>query len=91
MRKHKYLRGIFGAELVQQRKAAGYSAAQFAAEIGVSQNTVYRWENKLSLPNPRAWSAIVEWSKKNFTDTAALAHAYTHCATNPTEDVKEIE
>ena len=83
MRKQKSLRGIFGAELIQQRKAAGYSAAEFAKAVGVSINTVYRWENKISLPNPRAWSSILEWSRSNFTDTDALSAAYTYCATNP--------
>lgn len=91
MRKHKYLRGIFGAELVQQRKAAGFSAAELAEVIGVSTNTVYRWENRISLPNPRAWSALLEWSKNNYTDTDALANAYTYCATNPAEEVNGIE
>ena len=86
MRKQKNLRGLFGAELVRQRKAAGLSAAELAACVGVSVNTVYRWENKISLPAPRAWSALVKWAKENDIDVDRLSFAYTHCVAEPLGD-----
>jgi DNA-binding XRE family transcriptional regulator len=91
MKKQKYLRGLFGTELIRQRKAVGLSAAELAATIGVSINTVYRWENKRSLPNPRAWSALVEWSRVNCQDYDALSRAYTYCSIDIVEDRGESD
>ncbi len=78
MRKNVESRGIFGREFLKMRKTAGLSAENFALAIGVSKNTIYRWENASALPAPRAWSAIVEWCKHNDYDITALSQAYVH-------------
>ena len=83
MKKNIILRGAFGAELLQVRKAAGLSADRLASEIEVSKNTIYRWENAQALPSPRAWSALLEYCRLHTIDTTVLSRAYVYTELNP--------
>lgn len=87
MKKNIVLRGAFGAELLQVRKAAGLSADRLASEIEVSKNTIYRWENAQALPSPRAWSALLEYCKLHMIDTTVLSRAYVYTELNPNDAV----
>lgn len=83
MHKEKDLRGAFGVEVVKMRKSCGLSAEEFAAKLGVSLNTVYRWENRKTLPAPRAWGALMRFCVENKTDATLLSEAYKYTVVNP--------
>lgn len=77
-------RGAFGSALFALRRNNGLSAEAFAKKINVGRNTVWRWENGKSLPNPEAYNKIyVFFSLKCFDDTSALQDSYAYSLTHP--------
>ncbi len=51
----------FSKQIIKIRKKTGLSREKFAAKIGVSGVTVYRWENGLSKPDD---SVVKFWLDK---------------------------
>ena len=47
-----------GEKLKEFRKEYGLSMEKFAAKVGVTLQTVYRWESGKATPSQLAWKAL---------------------------------
>jgi len=48
----------FGIDLCKAREDRGMGGTDLAEKLGVSANSVHKWENGLSFPRPDKWKAI---------------------------------
>jgi len=48
----------FGIDLCRARESKGMGGSGLADKIGVSANSIHKWENGLSFPRPDKWKAI---------------------------------
>ena len=50
----------FGKRLRELRKEKGYTQAEFAARVGIAQNTLSQFENEIAMPSIPVLIAIAQ-------------------------------
>lgn len=67
----------FGVRLRQLREARGLSRSTFAQKLGVSKETIYRYENNVQLPSLERTKQIAIILRTSIDYLVGLDHNYT--------------
>lgn len=82
---------IFGEAVLSSRERRGLTQAELAKRLGVSQQTVSRWESGLAVPSPQRVTAVEdELELERGTLLKAIGYLPEEESSGSPEDVRRI-